>query len=417
MNQPRNTDLKLRWTTAADLDLVSQTRWLAFGHAARQREYYAWQLAQDARCAPTDHILAERDGRAVGTATSLPMTMYIRGAAISCQGVAYVGTIPAERRRGGNDPSSGVASTIMRAVIEEARRREHVVSALMPFRASFYERFGYGVVERRVEWTVPIGLLPQGTADGWRHATAADAAAQKSCRQRALEIGQCDIVRTEAGWQHLEPTYESAMTFVHPTGQAGAIDARVVLTTTIRHDRDMLVVEEFSADSPAAMLSILYFLGKFADQYHAVQITLPADFPLNRVLRQTQLPHRRVAHAFATARPFTRMQIRVLNHRRLIESMLLPPHAPFATTIAIRESEGDITRLKLEFDAGHATVTDGPADVQFTCNDTTWAAIVTGDLPASTAVRLGLATSSDPIAAVNLDIFAAGPAPFCNEYF
>ncbi len=417
MNQPHNADLKLRWTTAADLDLISQTRWLAFGRVSRMLEYYAERLAQDTRCAPTDHILAEREGQAVGTATSLPMTMYIRGAAMSCQGVAYVGTIPTERRRGGDDPTSGVASTIMRAVIEEARRREQVVTALMPFRASFYERFGYGIVERRVEWTVPTSLLPQGPADGWRHATAADAPAQKACRQRAVEIGQCDIVRTEAGWRHIEPTYESAMTFVHPTGNADVIDARLILTTTIRHDRDVLVVEEFSTGSPAAMLSILHFLGKFSDQYHAVQITLPADFPLNRILRQTQLPHRRVAHAFATARPFTRMQVRVLNHRRLIESMLLPPHAPFASTIAIRESEGTITRLRIEYDAGHATVTDGPADAQFTCSDSTWAAIVTGDLPASTAVRLGLATSSDPVAAANLDILAAGPVPFCNEYF
>jgi predicted acetyltransferase len=304
----------------------------------------------------------------------------------------------------------------MRAVLDEARRREHVVSALMPFRASFYERFGYGIVEKRVEWTVPTSLLPQGPADLWRHATAADAPAQKSCRQRAVEMGQCDIVRTEAGWRHIEPTYESALIHVHATGPANAIDARVILSTTIRHERDVLVVEEFSADSPAALLSILHFLGKFSDQYHAVQITLPADFPLNRVLRQTQLPHRRVAHAFATARPFTRMQLRVLNHRRLIESMLLPPHAPFATTIAIRESEGTITRLQLQYESGHATVTDGPNDEQFACNDTTWAAIVCGDLRATTAVRLGLAIASGP-AAANLDIFAAGPVPFCNEYF
>jgi len=41
---------------------------------------------------------------------------------------------------------------------------------------------------------------------------------------------------------------------------------------------------------------------------------------------------------------------------------------------------------------------------------------VTRGLRATAAVRLGHARSSDT-AAANLDILAAGPVPFCNEYF
>jgi predicted acetyltransferase len=286
----------------------------------------------------------------------------------------------------------------------------------MPFRASFYERFGYGIVERRVEWTVPLTLFPQGPTDGWRNAQSTDADAQHDCRQRAVQIGQCDIVRSEASWRNCEPAYESGMTFVR-ANDTGTIGARVFLTTIDRDDRDIVIVKEFSADSPAAMLSIFHFLASLSDQYHSAQITLAADFPLNIVLRQTQLPHRRVAHAFALARPFTRMQLRVLNHRRLLESMRLPPHAPFSATIAIAESEGTFTRLRLEYDSGRAAVTEGPADAQFTSPDRVWAAIVTGDLRASTAITLGLATASDATIARDLDIFADGPVPFCNEHF
>ena len=32
---------------------------------------------------------------------------------------------------------------------------EQVISALMPFRGSFYEHFGYGIAECRCTWTVP----------------------------------------------------------------------------------------------------------------------------------------------------------------------------------------------------------------------------------------------------------------------
>jgi hypothetical protein len=61
------------------------------------------------------------------------------------------------------------------------------------------------------------------------------------------------------------------------------------------------------------------------------------------------------------------------------------------------------------------TATQGEA--QFECRDTAWAAIVTGDLAASEAVRLGLATASDLNAPSLLDVFARGPLPFTHEYF
>ena len=87
-------------------------------------------------------------------------------AASRCQGVAWVGAIKTHRRRGGSDP--GVATTVMREVVRHARDRGDACSALMPFRASYYQHFGYGVVERRHEWTVPIAALPTGDCDGVR---------------------------------------------------------------------------------------------------------------------------------------------------------------------------------------------------------------------------------------------------------
>ena len=36
----------------------------------------------------------------------------------------------------------------------------------MPFRVSFYEHFGYGLVEQRDNWTVPISILPAGEFEG-----------------------------------------------------------------------------------------------------------------------------------------------------------------------------------------------------------------------------------------------------------
>src|SRR5207247_2140540 len=109
---------------------------------------------------PGDWLLAERDGQAVGTATALNMTMWVRGGAVPCQGVAFVGTVKTQRRR--SEGEKGIGTAVMREVLRAARERGQVVSALMPFRGSWYEHFGYGIVERRADWTIPMSILPAG---------------------------------------------------------------------------------------------------------------------------------------------------------------------------------------------------------------------------------------------------------------
>ena len=139
-------------------------------------------------------LLARLDGDPVATATSYSMNMWVRGARLPCQGVAYVGTIKTRRRSG------GVASAVMAETLKKARERGQVLSALMPFRASFYEHFGYGLVERRAEWTVPLSVLPKGRVEGFEFVSEVDPA-MEACRQRMVEAGQCDIERSPGSWK------------------------------------------------------------------------------------------------------------------------------------------------------------------------------------------------------------------------
>jgi hypothetical protein len=145
-------------------------------------------------------------------------------------------------------------------------------------------------------------------------------------------------------------------------------------------------------------------------------ITLPADVPLNLLLRETQVPHRPVNHPTAEARPYTRMQVRVLDHRRLIEAMHLPPEVRGKVSVAVHESEGHVSRMWVEVCDGRARVTPTEGTPEFECRDVTWASVVCGDLPATRALSMGLATG-DANAGSILDCFGRGPAPFSLEYF
>ena len=129
------------------------------------------------------------------------------------------------------------------------------------------------------------------------------------------------------------------------------------------------------------------------------------------------MPHRPVPHQFAEGRPYTRMQIRVLDHKRLLESLQLPVRRSGSFTLGVQECEGELTRIKIDMADGRITVRPFVGDCDVLCADRDWASIVSGDLPARTAVAMGLIQCSETHIIDLLDTFAAGPPPFCNEYF
>src|SRR5438105_4486962 len=116
--------LTLHWAGEEDRDRVAETRMLSYASARNMLPQFIETLRNDTRSGPGDWLLAESNGLAVGTATGYPMTMWVRGGKISCQGVGYVGTIKTHRRRA-NESSVGTA--VMNEVLRSARERGFAV--------------------------------------------------------------------------------------------------------------------------------------------------------------------------------------------------------------------------------------------------------------------------------------------------
>jgi predicted acetyltransferase len=431
----------LRWVAADEHDRVALARMRAYAPAAKDLPRYLDRMKADPRLKSGDCLLAEADGDPVGTATSLSMAMWVRGGAVWCQGVAYVGTVRTHRRGGGppagtpsptasagphtaapspaGAASPGVATQLMRELTRRARDREQAISALMPFRNSFYERFGYGVVERRHDWTVPTALLPAGDFDGYRHYRPADLEALAVCRQKQVCRGQCDLKRTKATWENLLKQSEEGFFLIDRPDEGGTVRGFVGFDTQVKPDgRWHLKVNDLGYEDPPALRRALALLASLKDQYATCGLSLPVDLPLNRLLRETQVPHRVVPHATADCRAYTRMQVRVLDHKAFLEAMTaLPPGGGGRAVVAVHETEGHESRFAVEIADGRAAVTPTTETAGFRCKDATWAAVACGDLPATRAAELGLATAETPAAAAVLDALAAGPTPFCNEPF
>src|SRR5262249_24484234 len=157
---------------------------------------------------------------------------------------------------------------------------------------------------------------------------------------------------------------ENGMVMVDRPDPAGPALGWMYLIDETRDGKRFVRVVEHAADTHEAFLRQLYFLTGLRDQYSAALITLPADMPLNRILNEDQIPHRPVEHGVAQLRPYTRMQIRVIDHKRWLEEMKLPTEISAKATIAVRECEGSISKFRVDLNAGRASVaaSDASAD-------------------------------------------------------
>jgi predicted acetyltransferase len=404
--------IQLRWVGEADYDRVAETRLRCYAKGAGELDAFKLRVRDDPRTKPGDFLLAAMNGHAVGTTTSISFNMWCRGGSVPCQGVAWVGAIKTMRRKG-TAGTPGVATAVMRETLRMARERGEVVSALMPFRASYYEHFGYGIVERRCDWTVPIAALPAGDFESIRFAEPRDFEARADCLRRVNRSGQCAIERSPEYWKRIDEMTADGFTSVDRDGD-GSVRGWMYFQHQQSDGKDLVKVVDCIYQDAAALRRQLHFLSSLKDQFAAVQLTLPADVPLNRMLNESQIPHRPVNHPVSRCHPYTRMQVRILDHVKFLSSLNVSATGSGSVVVAVKECEGHQSRFRIEIDGGKIQCAPSESSADFECPDRTWAGIACGDLKASDAVRFGLASGN---ASSILDLLAVGPAPFTHEYF
>jgi predicted acetyltransferase len=421
----------LRWVGAEEADRIAEARLRCYASASKELQRFREELQREAQAplGAAEYLLAEGAGRLLGTTTAWALTMWVRGGSVPCQGVAWVGTARTQRRKGGaatraeagglpaGAGRSGVATELMFETVRRAREREQVVSALMPFRATFYEHFGYGVVERRCAWTVPLTLLPAGDADGYRYYEPGDLPEMRRTRQQAVESGQCDIERTDWWWAQWLRWAEDGFLVVDRPRDDGPVRGWTAFSEFRERDQLLVRVNDLGFDTPESFARFLRFLGSLRDQYAAALFTTPIDWPVNWMLRERQLVWRPTTYPTADGQLGTRMMLRVLDHRRFIEAMSLRPETRGRAIIAVHESEGGVSRFGVEIEGGRAMVRASDATPDVEMPDHVWAPVVCGAVPASDAAQAGIIVVHNARALPLLDAFAAGPKPFCREAF
>lgn len=91
--------------------------------------------------ARADTIVADADGRIVGTAAAWRWSVSVPGGELPCAGVTIVTVRPTHRRR-------GILRAMMARIADDARAHGEPLAALWASEGGIYGRFGYGVAAR-----------------------------------------------------------------------------------------------------------------------------------------------------------------------------------------------------------------------------------------------------------------------------
>lgn len=218
-----------------------------------------------------NRTLVVEEGREVTAAASaIPMRQNLRGSVLPMAGVAGVATHPLARRR-------GHVRNLLHRLLDELRDEGHALSALYPFRASFYERFGYvGLPRRRTATFSPADLAPLLRTDlpgevTWERIGAGYPTWRAYTERCLRERHGFAIFPDFRAVAQRDRDDRWLLTAVRGGATVGAVTYR------IDDHGGTLIADDLLAEDPYARASLLQFFARHVDQVERISVQLPAD--------------------------------------------------------------------------------------------------------------------------------------------
>jgi predicted acetyltransferase len=221
--------------------------------------------------AAENRVLVAFDGeRPVATAAALPMTQSVRGTVLPAAAIAAVAVDPAVRRR-------GVARRLVGQLLADGHERGRAVTALYPFRESFYGRLGYvAVPQLRMARLNPAALGPLLALD-------LDGSIDRVPLADGLADYRALIGRLQASTHGLMLRGETAAGAAAEREQWLAVvrDRAGTVVGAMEYEikawRGELRADAFFASTVPARYQLLRWLAQHADQVATAVLLLPPD--------------------------------------------------------------------------------------------------------------------------------------------
>jgi predicted acetyltransferase len=366
-----------------------------------------------------DTLFIGCDSHRVAAACQIhPLRQWIAGEAVPMTGVGTVAISPVHRKQ-------GRAAELVAAALRAGRERGDIVSALFPFRVSFYQRLGYGLAGEALQYQIPAGTLPDS---GERHRVelleeedVRDEALALYNRWAATHSGQLD--RSPRVWRQVMT--DAGRALFGYRSHRGELEgyALVIYRTDLAPQERFLEVDELVWATDPARRGLYAWLGSLGDQWQQILLRALPSERLCDWLREPRLPHGAAPPWRLWAPSATLMSgpmLRLLDVRAAFEGRRVEPAPPIAVAIEVSDAlfEENCGSWRIALDAGRAIVErTGALDVSLRMDISTLSRIYIGSLSPAAALRAGLLECDRPELLSVLDAALALPEPWTFDRF
>jgi predicted acetyltransferase len=348
-----------------------------------------------------------RQGAAVvGGLGILPMGHWFGGRAAPCWGINVVAIAPEHRSR-------GIASELMRTVLEEARREGVALSSLFPATFPVYRAAGYETAGNRIVYRLALASLRTGAGARDGHVRAATRGEDRATIQSLYDARARGLAgaidRSGYFWQRVfDPHGDEAAAYV-VEGERGP-EGYVVLTQ--RPPAGPLapmdiVVRDVVARTAAAGRTILRFLADHRSTARTAAVATGPGDPLLLVGREEK-------HEIADV---LRWMLRIVHLPAALAQRGWSPLVRGELHLDVRDPilRENARRWVIEVADGQVEVREGGSGAM-AIDVRGLAALYSGFLPAEELRAADLCDGTDADLARATAMFA-GPAPWSADYF
>jgi predicted acetyltransferase len=286
----------------------------------KRREFYT----DHPRFTLRDVRVVELEGQIVASLVLYPLQAWVRGQKLPLAGVGSVAVSPEHRRR-------GVGEAAMRAALRELRQRGSHLSALYPFRNSYYRKLGYGTFEHVHVLAVAAANLPLADESRRvRRMMLPDRLAIEALYERVAPQGHFALVRSPEWWARRLWTYPGDWV-VYEGRRRGQIEGYLYYEVENSRGPFRLAVtlNEFVAATPEAHVGLVGHLATLRDQVEEIHVAAPADHAWTSLLRSAQnlRPGAEIGPFNDTGGIATGAMLRVLDVKGALETLPIAPGA------------------------------------------------------------------------------------------
>ncbi|HSJ10272.1 MAG TPA: GNAT family N-acetyltransferase [Longimicrobiales bacterium] len=408
--------LVFRFADADDVPAAARMVAHSFPGPQRPPEWWETQLRTPHWGGGAETLLIGADsGRMVAALQAHPLRQWIAGVEFGCTGIGSVAIAPTHRRR-------GLGAELMNAALRTGRERGDVVSALYPFRTSFYRRLGYGIAGMAEQYRIAPAMLPDAPERERVELIEAIAARTDAyALYRDWVSGQTgQLARTHAIFTQV--TYGPDRALFGWRSESGALEGYAVVIYRTEPAR-YLDVDELVWTSDAARRGLIGWLASLGDQWPELVLRALPSHRMTDWITEPRLPH-------GSALPW-RLWAPAATLLLGTMSRILDVPAAFAQ----RSLAGD-EPLDIIFDVADAQIPENAGCWRITNHDgasrversatsqptvrldiSTLSRLFIGALPASAALAAGLLECDRPAVLPVLDRALALPEPWTFDRF